>query len=341
MRNGTPRILIIRLSAIGDVVRVLPALHALRDQYPKATIDWAVERKSAGVLERNPLIDRLVVFERGKGVIFDFLEFLQFLYEVRKGHYDVVIDYHGQFKSGLALAISGARKRLGFARPRARELSYLFTNEKVKLPAGNLNRLEENLLLTDPMAARRKSLDVTIEVPVDVQETINTYFEDTFDGGKWVVAMHPPVERPEKQWPLEYFARLADLLMADGRFEVLLTYGPNQMPVIEEVVSHMARKAHVAPETRDLKQYAWLAHRADLFFGGDTGPMHIASAMGTSVIVVFGGTDPAKHAPGREPSQVLYHDPGDGSKPSDLERLRAITPDMAYDACVKLVTNRK
>lgn len=341
MKNGTPRILMIRLSAIGDVVRVLPALHALRAQYPKARIDWAVERKSAGVLERHPMIDRLVLFDRGKGFISDFFAFFRFLYEVRKGRYDVVIDYHGQLKSGLALAVSGARKRMGFAPPRARDLSFLFTNEKVALPHDNLNRLEENLLLTEPMAPRLKNLDVTIEVPLDEQDTINTYFEEIFDGGKWVVAMHPPVERPEKQWPLDYFAKLADLLLADGRFEVLLTYGPNQLPVIEEVVAHMSRKAHVAPETRNLKQYAWLAHRADLFFGGDTGPMHIASAMGTAVIVVFGGTSPEKHAPGREPSCVLYHDPGEGARLSDDERLHAITPEMAYDACVRLATNRR
>ena len=100
----------------------------------------------------------------------------------------------------------------------------------------------------------------------------------------------------------------------------------------------MRRNPIVAPETADLKHYAWLIHRADLYFGGDTGPMHVASAMGTPVVAVFGGTDPAKHHPLRKPSEVLYTPPDAEGGPCDAqERLEAITPEMAYDACVRVV----
>ena len=336
MLNGVPRILIVRLSAIGDVVRVIPALHALRRKYPNAQIDWAIEAKAADIVEGHPSVDRTLVFARPPRLLASCREFLQFCAQIRRNRYDIVIDFHGIFKTGLITAWSGAEQRYGFARPRARELSSLFTNHRVTLPSQDLNRVEENLLLCDPLSPRRGLLDAMMAVPQDVQDEIDEYFESTFDGGKRVVIMHVPVDRPEKQWPLEHFAALADLLLSDGRFEVLLTWGPGQLQAIDEVLRAMRRNAVIAPETPSLKHYAWLAHRSDLYVGGDTGPMHIAAAMGTPVVAIFGGTDPRKHAPYQRPCEVLYDaEPG---LTSDARLLR-ITPEMAYDACVRIASH--
>jgi lipopolysaccharide heptosyltransferase I len=337
MINGVPRILIVRLSAVGDVVRLLPALHTLRENYPNAQIDWAVEAKSASIIDAHPALDRVLVFDRPPGWKAATKSFWAFCRRIRANHYDVVIDFHGIFKSGMIAAWSRAPERYGFARPRSRELSFLFTNKRAKLPSPDLNRTEENLMLCDLLCPRRGSLDVTIYVSSDVQEEIDAYFEETFDGGKLVVAMHVPVEHEEKRWPGEYFAELADALLADGRFDVLLTWGPGQLAMVEDVLRRARRNPVVAPETATLKHLAWLLHRAGLYFGGDTGPMHIAAAMGTPVVAVFGGTDPAKHAPYRKPCEVLCVK-GDGEGLPPRERLRRVTPEMAYDACVQLVT---
>jgi lipopolysaccharide heptosyltransferase I len=336
MINGVPRILIIRLSAIGDVVRVLPALHALREKHPNAQIDWAVEPKSAGIIEGHPALDRVLIFDRPPGSMTAAKSFWRFCRQVRKNHYDLVVDFHGILKSGLITAASRAPERYGFAPPRSQELSYLFTNRKARLHAKDLNRTEENLILCDLLCPRRDSLDVTIHVPPDVQEEVDAYFENTFEGGKLVVAMHVPVDRPEKQWPIEHFARLADLLLSDGRFEVLLTWGPGQFEVVEQVVAAARRNPVVAPETADLKHCTWLLHRAALFVGGDTGPMHIAAAMGTPVVAIFGGTDPAKHAPYHRTCEIL-HGTGGKNPETAQDQLRQITPDVVYDACVRLV----
>jgi len=336
MKNGLPRILILRLSAVGDVARVLPVIHTLRDTFPNAQLDWAVESKSADIVRGHPCLDQVLVFERPPGKRAAVKEFIDFCRRIRTSRYDILVDFHGIFKTGAICAYSGAPDRYGFDRPRARELSALFTNHKVRLPSPHLNRVEENLLLCDALCPRRTSLDAMVYVPYEVQDEINAFFDELFDGGKNVVAMHAPVDRPEKQWPLENYARLTDLLMADGRFEVMLTWGPGQFGVIEKVLAKTRRRPAVAPETPDLKHYAWLAHRADLYFGGDTGPMHVAAVMGTPVVAVFGGTAPQKHAPYRRPCEVLYIDePG----LSAAERLRRVTPDMAYDACVRLMMN--
>lgn len=340
MINGVPRILIVRLSAIGDVVRVLPALHALRDRYPHAQIDWAVESKSYEVISGHPGLDDCLVFDRSRG---GFTGFRKFCREIRARRYDIVIDFHGILKSGLIVRASKAKDRYGFSRPRSQELSYLFTNHRVRLPSSRMNRIEENLELCKALDAKSHQLEVTIDVPEEVQDEVDEYLHATFDAGKKLVVIHAPVERPEKQWPLEYFAAVSDMILADGRYEVLLTWGPGQRAVAEQVQALTHRHPFIAPETSSLKHFAWLAGQSHLFFGGDTGPMHIASAMGTPVVVVFGGTDPARHAPLRPPSEVLYAGPANPPKVISLDKanayLRGISPETAYDACVRILSH--
>jgi ADP-heptose:LPS heptosyltransferase len=169
---------------------------------------------------------------------------------------------------------------------------------------------------------------------VDVQESVDGFFDTAFDGGKHVVAMHVPVDRAEKQWPFESFAALTDLLLADGRFEVMFTWGPGQLEVVHEVASRCRRAPIIAPETPDLKHFAWLVHRCALYFGGDTGPMHIAALMGTPVVAVFVGTDPAMHAPYQHPHRALVHSVG--PKRPDT---RIVSPEIAYHACLELTSS--
>ncbi len=341
MLNGVPRILIIRFSAIGDVVRVLPALHALREAYPHAQIDWAVEPKSLDIVSDHPALDQVHVFERPEGFWQGARVFREFCKTIRDNHYDMVLDFHGILKSGLVMRASRAKDRYAFAPPRAQEMSHRFANHRVKLPSIQLNRIEENLFLAKAAGAERENLDVVIDVPDDVQDAIEAYIHEDFHSGKIIVAMHAPVDRPEKQWPLDHFIALADMLLADGRFEVMLTWGPGQRHIAQAIHDKAKRNPHIAPETPDIKHYAWLVRQCDLFIGGDTGPMHIASAMDVPVVAVFGGTSPAKHHPFRLPSRVLY------AGPKDLERnlspteaaqyLDQITPEMAYDACIEIL----
>lgn len=346
MIGGSPRILIIRLSAVGDVVRALPALHALREAYPGAQIDWAVERKSADVVRGHPALDKVWVIERGAGLFKAVRSFASLCMGVRRTRYDVVLDYHGILKSGVIAGFSRARDRYGFARPRSREGSYLFTNHRVKLPSERLTRVDENLVLTDEVAQRPDGLHATIFVSQDVQDRIDKFFDETFDGCKRVVAMHVAVDRAEKRWPVEHFAALGDMLLDDGRFEVMVTWGPNQLAVVEDVLAKMRQEPVLAPETPDLKHYTWLVHRADLYFGCDTGPMHIASVMGTPVVAVFGGTDPLKHAPFRQPYELLHAGEARGGRGSNAgvsgqELLRRVTPEVAYEACVRIAFEEK
>ena len=178
MINGVPLILIVRLSAIGDVVRVLPALHALRNRYPNAQIDWAVEQKSYEIISGHPALDQIHVFERGEGILSNLGAFMAFAKIIRDAKYDWVIDFHGILKSGLLTRMSGAKKRYGFARPRSQEFSFLSTNIKVPLVSKFMNRIEENLELCKTLEAKVHSLDVVIDIPEDVEDSIDAYFQE-------------------------------------------------------------------------------------------------------------------------------------------------------------------
>jgi heptosyltransferase I len=341
MLNGVPRILIIRLSAIGDVVRVLPALHCIRETFPNAQIDWVVEQKSAAILEGHPAIDQLLVFERPQDLKESAKEFWALCNQIRANRYDMVMDFHGIFKSGVLARFSGAKERYGFARPRSQELSYLFTNRKVRLGSEVTNRMHENLALCEGFAKGWKSLDVIMHIPDDALDMSEAFMEENFAGAKKVVAVHVPVDRHEKQWPLRHFATLTDMLLSDGRFDVLLTWGPGQLDMVREVASMTSRNPIIAPETDGLKQYMALIQQSDLYFGGDTGPMHIASALDIPVVSVFGGTNPEQHATLRQPYIVLHisdriSDKDELKAMSNEDKLTLITPEMAYDTCVQV-----
>ncbi len=345
--NASPaRILIIRLSAIGDVVRVIPAFQALRKGFPDAVIDWAVEAKSAGVVQGLPGLNAAHVFERGGGLTRTVASFMGLCRLLRRNRYDLVLDFHGILKSGLLGRCAGAPRRRGFAPPRSQEASSLFLTERVVLDNDRLNRVEENLRLCDELVARPERCGLHLYVPPDIEEEVDGFFDATFQGGKRVVALHAPSERPEKQWPLTHFAELSDRLLADGRFEGLLTCGPGQEDIVESVQQLARRNPTVAPGTPDLKHYARLVQRAHLYVGGDTGPMHIAWMMGTPVVAIFGGTDPAKHAPFDAPHTILFDSAGENEpdfrdKRQGQARMQRITAEAAYDACVALALKER
>lgn len=344
MLNGFPRILIIRFSAIGDVVRTLPALHALRDAFPHAQIDWAIEKKALDIVAGHPALDQVHVFERPEGLLNGIREFRQFCRTLRDNRYDVTIDFHGIFKSGWASRATRAKDRYAFAPPRAKEYSQVFANHRVRLSSPLLNRVEENLALCEAAGAPGSSVDVMIAIPEEVEDTIDGYVQSEFQSAKRIVAVHAPVDRPEKQWPLSRYAELVDMLQSDGRFEVVLTWGPGQREDVEAICLKSRRNPHIAPETPSLKHYACLMRHCALFVGGDTGPMHIASAMDVPVVAIFGGTSPEKHQPYRKPCRVLY------AGPAGLERnleqaeaqgyLKAVATEDVYDACVNLLKSK-
>lgn len=342
MIGGHPKILIIRLSAIGDVVRVLPAATAIRDAYPKAQIDWVVEPSAADLLIGNAILDRVYVFKRRPQLLRSALYFVRLSRRLREQQYDIALDFHGIFKSGLLLGATRAARRIAFAPPRAREGSHRFANELTALPDTIINRVEENRVLACAIYADEALEQSTVFIEKQINEDVFRYITERRSGRPWLVLVHAPVERSEKRWPAERFAALVDLLIEDGRFDVVLTYGPGQQQMLTPILLHCRHEPIVPPACNTLREFAGLSAMASLFVGLDSGPMHIAAAVGTPVVAIFGGTDPRMHAPIGSPSRVLGGVPVQArtdraSMEESMRTLNNVDSSSVFQACVDLL----
>ncbi len=337
------KILFIRLSAIGDVIRVIPAMESVRITYPDAQIDWVVEQKASDVITGHPAINQCIIFQRSKDIRTSIKYFVEICKLIRKNHYDLVLDFHGILKSGFLSFISKAPYRISFAPPRAQELSYIFSTHRISLPKDQiLTRVDENFILVDAIGAEKIDDWMGMIIPPEIEEEVQKLLQTLFETNKKLILIHPPVERPEKQWPHENFAKLADLLISDGRFEVLFTWGPGQLDTIKQITKQMQYPVLVSPQLPTLKHLASLISNASIFISGDTGPMHLAWLLQQPAICIFGGTNPEQHAPKGPHYRVLYKGPIPFPTKIPLhqaqEHLRKITPDEVYKTVIELIT---
>ena len=304
------KILIIKLSAIGDVVQTLPALEAIKGTYPDSDITWVVEEAAAGILEGHPLINRLLVSRRrawlrmlknpltaakGIGGITGFIR------ELRSARYDIAVDFQGLLKSGMLIGLSRARRKIGF--DRTRELSYLFLNER--LPAYNIEKhaLERYLDVARYLGANEPSSACTLPIEREVA-AIRGKIEVQNALVRPLVVMNPVARWETKLWPEQNFAELADRLVKERNAVVIFTGSPADRSVNDRIISMMGEKAvNWAGETT-LKELAALASISDLFITTDTGPMHVAAAVGAQVLALFGPTAPWRTGP-YGPSHVV------------------------------------
>ena len=297
------KILIIKLSAIGDVVQTLPALEALKKTYPASTITWVVEEAAAGILEGHPLIDTLLVSRRKSwlrslkhprsfGAAFG--NILGFFRSLRSAHYDIAIDFQGLFKSGILMGIARARRKIGFNG--TRELSYLFLNERLPAYDPERHALERYLDVARYLGARDVSPRCTLPIEHEraiMQQRLKTAELDR----RRLIVINPMARWETKLWPEQRFAELADRLVAEKSAVVVFTGSRADRDVVSRIRGTMKQPAlNWAGETT-LKELAALASIADLFVTTDTGPMHVAAAAGAKVLALFGPTAPWRTGP--------------------------------------------
>src|SRR3972149_772984 len=180
------RVLVLRLSAVGDVIRTLPAVKALKEHYPSSSITWIVEEPSQAFLESQPEVDEVILFPRKRwtqgikslrkiwGTIWEMRGFVE---DLRKQRFDGVLDFHGILKSGLLSFLSGSPVRIGYDRRSTKEGNFLFSNVKVKLPRGKISRFERNLALLKGMELEAKELKYSLHIPPEDREYVASFFK--------------------------------------------------------------------------------------------------------------------------------------------------------------------
>ncbi|MEW6520385.1 MAG: lipopolysaccharide heptosyltransferase II [Thermodesulfobacteriota bacterium] len=308
-------ILIVKTSAIGDVIHTLPALHSLRRHYPQARIDWLIEEAAADIIIGHPELDRVLVskrkrwvqaLQRGPHRLRAWLELWGFIRELRATRYDLLIDFQGLLKSGMLVAVSRAARKVGFGRGMEHaECSYLFLNEKVPAVDMNIHAVERELLLLEGIGI--KTDEVVFDLPLDpehfrqVESLLRT--RGIADPSR-VIPINPVATWPTKLWDNAGFAQVADWLICQGR-QVVFTGGRGDRPVIEAIMARMQQPAVSLAGETSLKTLAALYRLAPLVISTDTGPMHLAAAVGTPVVAVFGSTAPWRTGPYGARHQVV------------------------------------
>ena len=343
MEDKKPQILIIKLSAIGDVVHSLPLLEVLRQRFPLARIDWLVEEDASGIVEGHPCIDGLLIFPRKswlqrfrrKG---EFLsagrEVARFIRELRNRRYDIVIDLQGLLKSGiLTFIVRGKRK---IALNNAREGSALFVKERVAIPDPHMHALERYLCIARHLGAENARWDGYIPIYEGDKAYVGSLL-GKLDEDSTLVAVNPMAKWETKLWEPNRFAKLADLLQEKLDAEVVFTGSAADKAAIEAIQSVMKTEALNLAGRTSLKQLAYLYQRCAVVISTDTGPMHIAAAMGSPLVVaLFGPTSPLKTGPyGRRGKVVragVACSPCFKKRCADMSCMRQITVDMVYDA---------
>ncbi len=293
-------ILIVKLSAIGDVIHTLPSLAALRTLYPDAHITWVVEEAAAGLLQNHPLLDTVLISRRKRwlndlqnGEIRRALrEIRLFLRELRARRYDLVIDFHGLLKSSVIVLLSGGKRKLGY--DSLQELSGLFYKEKIP---EDMNKHAVNRYLDFPRYLGAEDIRPEFPLPCDsaAAAKVQTILEKHHLKNKNFIAINPVAYWETKLWDNEKFAHLADLIKTKLNAEVVFT-GSAKEP-LEKIVRLMKTKAVNLGGETSLPELAHLYKESRLVITTDSGPMHLAAAVGTEVVALFGPTDPQRTGP--------------------------------------------
>ncbi|MBN1102128.1 MAG: lipopolysaccharide heptosyltransferase II [Deltaproteobacteria bacterium] len=345
MPTGNPRsILIIKLSAIGDVVHTLPLLEVLRKNFPDARIDWLVEEEAAQIIEGHEGLDRMLVSGRKswqkrllrKDRRSEALrEILQFLRGLRSLEYDLVIDMQGLFKSGLLTGLSRGRRKIGFTW--AREGSTLFlTALPYFVDQYRQHAIERYLKTADILGCRVGTWQGRIPVRKSDEDRVLSLLQKNHLAVKDFVAVNPMARWRTKLWEPWKFARLAERVREDLGLDVVFTGGAADRPAIEEIRGKMRVETLNLAGLTGLKELAFLYTLCRVLITTDTGPMHIAAAMNCPVVALFGPTAPWRTGPYGDGHRVIREgmdcSPCFKKKCSHVSCMKGIKVDRVFDA---------
>lgn len=333
------RILIVRLSAIGDVVHGVPVLCALREALPEAFLGWVVEGRTGDLLEGHPALDALVRVPRGwlKSPREVWL-LLRRLHELK---FDTAIDLQCLTKSGIAAWLSGARRRIGKAGSDGRELSRWFHNELVACSGSHV--IEHYLDLLKPLGIEFPGVRFDLLERVEDGKTADEFLRTHGLTAGHFALVNPGAGWPSKVWPAERYGELArHLAKAHGLPSVAAWGLSSELALAKTIVAASGGHARLAPPT-SMTEFAALCRRSALFVGSDTGPMHLAVAVSVPTISLHGPSLAdwcGAYGPHNIRLQVRYEKgSANERRQADDSAMRAIDVTMVADACDKLLRN--
>jgi heptosyltransferase-1 len=293
-------ILIVKLSAIGDVIHTLPSLSALRKLYPDAHITWVVEEAAVDLVQKHPDLDAVLISRRKRwskylqrGQFRPFLEEIRFFIKtLRQRPYDLVIDFHGLFKSSIIVFLSDGKIKLGY--DSLQELSGLFLNEKIPEDM-HKHAVDRYLDFPRYLGAKIDNVQFILPSNKEAEEKTRILLDKYNLEDKRFIAINPVAYWETKLWNNENFAKLADLI--NNKLQMKIVFTGSEKEPIEKITSLMTTEGINLGGATTLLELANLYKKARMVITTDSGPMHLAAAAETPVIALFGPTDPERTGP--------------------------------------------
>ena len=293
MADFHPKFLIVRLGSLGDVVHAIPVAAALRHAYPAARVDWMVDPRYVELLNLVESIDtRIPVDPRAFGRGNERGRLLRTMRELRRTRYDAVIDLQGLLKSAVLARAAGGRTTLGFPRAHLREPAARLLYTHAPDPGAAAHVIHKNLAL---LAAVGVS-DLRVRFPVNIPRTpVVQSLTDRFAGSGFTL-INPGAAWPNKRWPADRFGAVAAAIQREHGQRSVVLWGPGEERLAADVVAASAGAAELSPPTT-IADIVGLGRSARLMVSGDTGPLHIAAAVGTPIVALFGPTFAERNGP--------------------------------------------
>ncbi len=295
------RILLVRLSALGDCLAAVPVFHALRKRFPHAHLAWAVQDNFAPLLGNLQGLDEIIVFPRrrwlntkSRGVPWG--EARRFIRHLRLRRFQVAVDVQSNTKSALIAFLSRAPVRIGHGGEEARELSAWFNTFRIAPAPGEDHIVQRNLGLLRPLGIEAGEPDFTLPPDPYARRRIQNWLRGQGIRERSYILLVPFCGRPEKEWPRARFSELADRLAREGR-PVVLLLSPGQEAATRDLLSPAAPAGVFLGPPTGIPDLAELVRMAQACAGGDTGPIQIAGALGIPNVCLFGPTDPRRLRP--------------------------------------------
>lgn len=314
------------LTGLGDVVHGLPVVNALKAAYPDSHITWVVEPMPAGILRHHPSVDRVVVFHKARG----WRGVVELARELRSQRFDLTLNLNVYFKSIWPTLLSRAPRRVGFGRDRASDGVWLTATEP--LPRRPRRHTQDMFLeFLDHLEVPAEPLEWRIPFTPEEDEAAAAFFAPL--GDRPVVTLIAASASRRKDWLADRYAEVADALVADFDCRVVLAGGPGarEQGIAREIVERSAVEP-VWALGDSIRRLAWILRGSALVIAPDTGPLHVARALGVPVVGLFGHTNPWRVGPYRWCEDLWidrYTEPGTAPDPSHndprLGRMEAIT----------------
>ncbi|MBM9537969.1 glycosyltransferase family 9 protein [Desulfobulbus alkaliphilus] len=316
MDMNNKRILIIKQSSLGDIVHTLPVAHALKRCYPSCAIGWIVQEGYASLLAGDPAVDvihpvRIPSTSDPNASWLDYVRALTAMVRqlrqlrafFRKAPYDLVLDLHASFRSGLFALMNPGGQRIGFAD--AKELNTLFQHQLLPRSTTSVHAVDGNLLFADFLGCEAHAEDFHLRTSRADEEQADRFLRNAGIEATVPLAYMNPLARWEsKCWFASRWSALCDRLMDTG-IQPILAGGPSDQPYLDEIAARMVRPAVIAAGRLDLNASVALMKKAAVYVGVDTGPLHMAAMVGTPVVALFGPTHPERVGPYRVQSTVV------------------------------------